>query len=771
MAVKLLGRYDVVDELGRGVRGTVYLAKDTRLGKQVAIKKIGAGTTVQNEAILREARAASNLHHPNIVSLSDLGSVEGIVYLVYNFAEGELLAQMIRRAGTIPAANAVQIVADVLEALASAHAQGIVHLDIKPSNVMISPSGHASVMDFGIASAIANSTNVVARSALYMAPETSSSGGGELRSDIYSAGIMLHEMVTGLPFLEGVNSVAPSESKVKPDGRLEKIILKATAQKAANRFTSALEMRQTLQEYLDAASEAASGASDADVASTLRFLLRRIRNKSDFPAMSGIINEINQIVASETEETNKLAQIILQDFSLTNKLLKLVNTVSYSQFGGKINTISKAVSILGFETVRNIAMSLILLDFLQNKSQAQEMKDVVISSFFSGIVAVQLSEGKSAQEIEEAMICAMFLNLGRMLTKFYFFDESEEIVRIMESKGLDENQAASEVLGISYNELGIGIAKSWNFPASLIGGMQKIAGDKILEPEDNFSRLNVTVNMANDLCSITTLSDPKVKEEALDKIKTRYAGVADASGETLSSALENGLQDLSQRSKVLGLDTSKSPMVKKIHVWLAHVVEQKQSGTGSKANLDDEGSQCADAEDKLDTGLLLRDGLQDVTNTMSGEYKLNDVLQMVLETIYRAFGFKHVMIFSRDVKNNKMVARFGFGENIAAILPGFHFSLNFEADVFHLAIAKGLDVVIEDVGAANIASKIPAWHGKSVESRYFLLLPMLVNSTAVGLIYADMLEARKLQIAPAEMALLRELRNQAVLAIKQKTQG
>jgi len=82
MAVKLLGRYDVIEELGSGVRGIAYLAKDTRLGKQVVIKKIGAGTLAQNEAILREARAASNLHHPNIVPLSDLGSVEGVVWFI-----------------------------------------------------------------------------------------------------------------------------------------------------------------------------------------------------------------------------------------------------------------------------------------------------------------------------------------------------------------------------------------------------------------------------------------------------------------------------------------------------------------------------------------------------------------------------------------------------------------------------------------------------------------------------------------------------------------
>jgi len=141
----------------------------------------------------------------------------------------------------------------------------------------------------------------------------------------------------------------------------------------------------------------------------------------------------------------------------------------------------------------------------------------------------------------------------------------------------------------------------------------------------------------------------------------------------------------------------------------------------------------------------------------------------VLETIYRGLGFDHVLIFSRDPKQGMMVARFGFGQNIAELLPRFRFPLAFEADVFHLALEKTLDVVIEDVGAPNIANKIPAWYTKAIDSRYFVLLPIVVNKIAVGMIYADMQEAKKMEITPKQLALLRTLRNQAVLAIKQKT--
>ena len=797
MSEKLIGRFEVIKELGRGAQGVVYLALDPRLDRQVAIKTLRAGTTAQNDGLLRESRIVSNLQHPNIIPLYDLGSHEGAPYLVYAYIAGETLAQMLKKSGALSMAVAARIAADVLDALASAHTQGVMHLDIKPANVMISTSGQHLVMDFGIARSISQKPDAsggITGTPQYMAPETISAQGAECRSDIFSVGMMLYEMVTGSPAVDGDNvfqilnrnvnqkADAPSSRNVKVDEKLEWIIMKAIAKKPDERFLGALAMRQALLTYLDSSQGGDLDIPDADFSSTLRFLLRRMRSKSDFPALSGIIHEINKIVASESEGSSKLAQAILQDFSLTNKLLKLVNTVSYSQFGGQINTISKAVSILGFESVRNIAMSLILMDFLQNKSQAQELKDDVISSFFSGIVAVQLSSGMTAQAAEETMICAMYLNLGRMIAKFYFFEESEEIVRLMEDKGIDEEQAAMKVLGVSYNELGIGIAKTWHFPDRLISGMKKIQGNKISLPTTDTGRMSVTVNMANELCAIATVNDPKGKKEALRKIQDRYKGVMDTSEEKLYSALEKAVEDLSLRSKVLGIDTTKSSVMKNVRGWLDHTVESKnaEKNIGSKVEslsgvttvdlaLDAKTMVNLDIELVVDPEAILSNGIQDVTNTLVGEYKLNDILLMVLETIYRALNFKHVLILSRDVKMGMMIARFGFGENIATVLPRFRFPLAFEADVFHLALQKELDIVIEDVGAANIASKIPAWHISAIDSRYFILLPVIVNKIPVGLIYASMLEAKKLQLTTKQLSMLRTLRNQAVLAIKQKT--
>jgi transcriptional regulator with GAF, ATPase, and Fis domain len=165
---------------------------------------------------------------------------------------------------------------------------------------------------------------------------------------------------------------------------------------------------------------------------------------------------------------------------------------------------------------------------------------------------------------------------------------------------------------------------------------------------------------------------------------------------------------------------------------------------------------------------MLGAGIQDVTNTLVDKYELNDVLQMVLETMHRSLGFQHTLIFIRDNRLGMMVARFGFGAATDEIIFGLRFPLSLAQDVFYLAIDKGVDIIIEDVNAGNIADKIPSWFRNVLDVQCFLLLPIMVNKVAIGLIYADMQEANSLQMTQRQLALLRTLRNQVIIAIKQR---
>lgn len=789
MSVKRIGRFNIIRELGRGAQGAVYLAQDPQLERQVAIKTLRQGAVQQTEQLLREARIVSKFQHANIVPLYDAGEQQGEPYLVCAYVDGGTLAAMLK-SGALPLVKSAEIACALLDALEYAHQQGVMHLDIKPANIMLGQRGQPMLMDFGIARMIqdqgtASATEEVVGTPQYMAPECISNEEVDARADLYSLGMVLYEMVTGVPAYSGDNAfqvmnrvvhepvAAPSTHNPELDEKLEAIILKAVGKRKDDRYPDAATMRNALKEYLGGSSEAVAN----DTHSTLEFLLRRMRSKSDFPALSSIITEINTIVSSESESSSKLARVILQDFALTNKLLRLVNTVSYGQFGGNINTVSKAVVIMGFETVRNIAMSLIMLEFMQNKSQAHQLKDEVIASYFAGVVAMELASGRNIRDAEELMICSMFHNLGRVLVTFYFFEESQEISRLIE-QGQSEDQAAIKVLGLTFNALGSGVARSWNFPQRLLLGMEKFSyNEKVKKPKDEADYLKTTVNMANELCLLAAVTTPQEKSQALNKLRLRYQDVIDLSERKLNEAIQGGLQELSSRAMTLQINTSRSPLVNKVREWSGHSVEQPKEpkpandgmgevhGIESALNAD---GKAADMAAKPDPEAVLGLGIQDVTNTLVEDFKLNDLLLMVLETIYRGLSFKRALICIRDNKQNVMAARIGLGADVDAIIPKFRFNLAFEPDVFHLAVEKGADIVIEDVHAGSIASKIPAWYRGIVDAQSFILLPVVINKKTVGMFYADMQDANSLKLSEKQLSLLRTLRNQAVLAIKQK---
>ena len=208
MSDKTIGRFEVIRELGRGAQGVVFLASDPQLGRRVAIKTLQPGSTQLTNRLLQEARIVSQLQHPNIVTLYDAGEEGDVPYLVYAYVEGLTLDQLIEQEGTLPLVQSVHIANGVLDALACAHARGIMHLDIKPANIMIAADGNPMVMDFGIARMITQQPEVskgIFDTMQYMAPECFSGQGPVLASDLFSTGMMLYEMVTGVPAVEGEN--------------------------------------------------------------------------------------------------------------------------------------------------------------------------------------------------------------------------------------------------------------------------------------------------------------------------------------------------------------------------------------------------------------------------------------------------------------------------------------------------------------------------------------------------------------------------------------
>jgi hypothetical protein len=182
-----------------------------------------------------------------------------------------------------------------------------------------------------------------------------------------------------------------------------------------------------------------------------------------------------------------------------------------------------------------------------------------------------------------------------------------------------------------------------------------------------------------------------------------------------------------------------------------------------------EGSEAGpESRPTVDVQAVLTAGIQDISNTLVENFKLNDVLRIILETMYRAMGFKRVLLCVRDARSNTMAGRFGFGPEVMELAKQLRFSLTAQPDnVFNVATAKGVDILINNIDEPKIAPRIPDWYRRSVPSRTFVLFPLTIKGRPVALIYADKDKAGEISIGEQELALLRTLRNQAVLAIKQ----
>ena len=316
---KISDRYEIKKLIGEGGMANVYLGYDTILERDVAIKVL-RGDLADDEKFVRrfrrEAQSASLLNHPNIVQIYDVGEDDGNFYIVMEYIKGQTLKQIIKKRGHLSLPETIDIMAQLTDGLSHAHDSYIIHRDIKPQNIMVLDDGMVKITDFGIAMAINASdltqTNSVMGSVHYLPPEQASGRGSTIKSDIYSLGIMMYEMLIGVMPFRGETAVEIAMKQLKdpiPDMRkdrddipqsVENIIIKATAKNPKNRYNNVKELYQDLKT-----------CQDKDRLKEKKIVFKYPEN--EFDEDTKVVTNIKEDLNKKSKENDKEKQIDVKD--------------------------------------------------------------------------------------------------------------------------------------------------------------------------------------------------------------------------------------------------------------------------------------------------------------------------------------------------------------------------------------------------------------------------------------------------------------------------
>ncbi len=479
----------------------------------------------------------------------------------------------------------------------------------------------------------------------------------------------------------------------------------------------------------------------------VRKLLAKLDRTGGFPAISEHVLEVNRLIARNDTSADQLADVISRDYALTTRLLRLVNSAFYRQFNKPVATITRAVVLLGFEQVRQAAVSLILFDHLRNAGQQEELARRAIQAFTGGLIARALGEEQDdRQRAAEAMTCAMFHRLGDSLV-LAFMPEEWEAIAAQADGGASKEDAERAVLGVTTEELGAAVARRWAFPESVVHSMRNLLDDHVRIPRTRQEWLHATACFANELADEAGRAEPE-----FDRIVGRYGDALSVSVPRIGNLLRDVASQVRAQAEALQLFTDGGDYVRNLIAWGA------TEGTPRA-----EAIRAADEETRR---IVRNNGLDEVTAAVESGQSLNSVLAIVIETLYRGFEFDRVLLCIKDVRRPRMTARYGLGERIAHVVDEFGFDLHPEArDLFARACLAGKDVVIEDAGSPAVWRAIPKWYTDHVGAKGFVIYPLRVNGWPFGMLYADTARPRE-TLHRSRLINIKALRDQALLALE-----
>jgi HD-like signal output (HDOD) protein len=481
---------------------------------------------------------------------------------------------------------------------------------------------------------------------------------------------------------------------------------------------------------------------------TLALLWERVRLQGDMPGFARAISAILGAMRGEDEHQFDMAQTVLTDPVMTQKVLRLANSSMYAAFGQHINTVTKAILVLGTDAIGHLALGLKLIEELSAASPDSavahaEMEKAVLA----GMVAQQVAVQAASRDPEQAVVCSMLHTLGRMMVTFYM-PEAWQRLQAHAGAGF-ENAAAPAVLGLSLEQIGRAAAEHWGLPRSLIEGMRHIEPGKETQPGQQGKAVS---SHADWLAALSTMSSECAESLWHDnadgaarvrELAVRFAPMLGVAADSILVAVE--------KARIAAIaDLTLAPLSKPAERRARALASTRKRAEGNR---------------------VLSSGVAEMRDLPAGASP-GQMMSMALETVFQGLSFTRAVVFLRNRRDGNYSAKMSFGEGVRELLPSMVFDDAYQPNVFHAALTSDRVIFIENARDPKFAAKLPQWWKATLsEARSFVILPLCTNGQGAGFIYGDWDDSfPAIALTAAEFSLLNDVRALVVRSVERRRQ-
>jgi len=454
-------------------------------------------------------------------------------------------------------------------------------------------------------------------------------------------------------------------------------------------------------------------------------LWRQMTTRGDVPSLQYSADTIVRSLQNEQASTAELTSLVLSDLALSQKVIRLANSAMYATLGGEVTTVSRAIMVLGVETVEHLSLGLQLLNQFESCAGAREdaraaLKRALLAAEFTR----RMTNSRGGHQCEEAVVCAMLHQLARLLVILYFENEWERIQALVTAEpDLSESQACHRLLGITFEELAQQAAERWNLPPAISRSMHCHLPDQdaVLNTHEEWLG-----GVASVSAGVAALVDANASEEEVLAFAKQYVDVLALNEGALQDAIEL------MRDSSSAIDQIDEP---------------------ASANVQD-----VSQDMPKDAGKRLRDALTEVRDA-APELAPTAVTPWVVECMMNALNLKAGFMMLLNPATGSYTARFGFGPGVRERLSSLGFGGGFVPDVFHLVATKGTPAYFNDLQDKGVRHRVPDWYAAAFpETRSMVLVPVRLRNRCIAIFCGSWGDARcENNMTEMELSVLHEL--------------